>query len=144
MGAILSLPPRAWLREALLRQWVRSLDRGDRARFRHWGATGNEAHHPYAWADTLGPTRFSEAPSHERHHAHCRASRAGAALSHHAAHGADRGHRPHHAGPTYTGPGADEENAETVRGMEDAGLKVEIHPLDVACDMHMAAIKAGK
>ena len=52
----LSLLPRRWLQEALAWQWERTLSAGDRARFLHWGATGNKAHHEFAWADEL-PTQ---------------------------------------------------------------------------------------
>ena len=53
MGWLLSLLPRAWLRSAMVEQWRRSLSPGDRARFDHWGATGNAAHHRFAWADEI-------------------------------------------------------------------------------------------
>jgi len=44
---LLSLLPRAWLREALLTQWERTLTRGERVRLHHWGATGNPDHHEW-------------------------------------------------------------------------------------------------
>lgn len=52
MSALLSFLPRRWLQLALYRQWRASLSPGDRARLRHWGATGGD-HHPFAWADDL-------------------------------------------------------------------------------------------
>jgi hypothetical protein len=52
--AILSLLPRRWLQRALTAQWRRTLTRGERLRLDHWGATGNDAHHPFAWADDHG------------------------------------------------------------------------------------------
>lgn len=50
-GAMLSLLPRRWLQEALSQQWERTLPRAERVRLSHWGATGNEAHHPFSWAE---------------------------------------------------------------------------------------------
>ena len=51
MGWLLSRLPRRWLADALVYGWASSLPRGERVRFWHWGATGNPAHHEYAWAD---------------------------------------------------------------------------------------------
>jgi hypothetical protein len=31
--------------------WRKSLSRGDRLRLDYWGATGNQKHHPYSWAE---------------------------------------------------------------------------------------------
>lgn len=62
MGDLLSCLPRAWLRAALLAQWRRSLSRGDRARFDYWGATGNAAHHPFAWADDIPQETLRTSP----------------------------------------------------------------------------------
>ncbi len=53
MSLLLSILPRKWLQRALLLQWERSLTWGDHVRYRYWGATGNPAHHPFAWADEV-------------------------------------------------------------------------------------------
>jgi hypothetical protein len=55
MGFLLSFLSRRWLRAAMVEQWRRSLSPGDRARFDYWGATGNAAHHRFAWADEIPP-----------------------------------------------------------------------------------------
>ncbi len=52
-GFFLSFLPRSWLQEALLVQWEGTLSCGERARLRHFGATGNPDHHEFQWADRL-------------------------------------------------------------------------------------------
>lgn len=49
----LSFLPRLWLHRAMVWQWRRTLSRGERIRLDWWGATGNPAHHPFAWADEI-------------------------------------------------------------------------------------------
>lgn len=54
MSFLLSLIiPRKVLQMALLNQWKKTLSRGDRIRLEYWGATGNDKHHPFAWADDV-------------------------------------------------------------------------------------------
>lgn len=53
IGWFLSFLPRRWLQAALAEQWASTLSFGDRTRFEYWGATGNSAHHEFAWADKL-------------------------------------------------------------------------------------------
>jgi hypothetical protein len=53
MILLLSYLPRRWLQFALETQWERALPQGERVRYRYWGATGNPAHHEFAWADSL-------------------------------------------------------------------------------------------
>lgn len=62
MGWFLSFLPRRWLREALFEQWASTLTFGEAARVRYWGATGNPAHHEFAWADEIPeqPTQPSQ------------------------------------------------------------------------------------
>ena len=40
----------------------------------------------------------------------------------------------------FTGPGADDENAETLREYEERGYEVQTHPRKVAVAMHLAAL----
>ena len=53
MGWFLSFLPRKWLQDALYLQWRSSLEKGDRLRLDHWGATGNHEHHEFQWADHI-------------------------------------------------------------------------------------------
>lgn len=62
-GWFLSFLPRAWLQAALMEQWTATLSRGDRARFFYWGATGNEDHHEFAWADDLPKSGEKKEPA---------------------------------------------------------------------------------
>lgn len=62
VGWFLSFLPRRWLTDALLEQWLGTLNRGERARFYAYGATGNRAHHEFAWADQL-PKATSAKPA---------------------------------------------------------------------------------
>ena len=63
MGWILSALPRRWLQDALHEQFARSLPRGEFWRLYHFGATGNQQHHEYSWADKL-PNKSSKGFSH--------------------------------------------------------------------------------
>ena len=42
---------RRLLQRLLYLNWRAGLSHGDRARLDYWGATGNESHHPYSWAE---------------------------------------------------------------------------------------------
>jgi len=53
MGWFLSFLPRKWLSQALYWQWRNTLDRGEKLRLDAFGATGNEKHHPFQWADKI-------------------------------------------------------------------------------------------
>ena len=66
IGFLLSWLPRRWLRDGMVEQWRRSLSPGDRARFDHWGATGNAAHHRFAWADDIPPKALRTSPRKDK------------------------------------------------------------------------------
>lgn len=62
IGWFLSFLPRRWLQQALAEQWASTLTWGDRVRFEYWGATGNPAHHEFAWADALPKPTEDQTP----------------------------------------------------------------------------------